>query len=149
MSILVIAEHDNSEIKGATLNAVAAAQAIGSDVDILVAGANCGAAADAAAKIAGISKVLVADNAAYEFMLAENVAPLIAELAANYGHVLVPATTNGKNVLMAKTSFPVLVPCSTYSRSLTSVPLLVKIHFSALSTPVTLLPPYRVATALR
>ncbi|MBL4783176.1 MAG: FAD-binding protein [Porticoccaceae bacterium] len=99
MSILVIAEHDNSEIKGATLNAVAAAQAIGSDVDILVAGANCGAAADAAAKIAGISKVLVADNAAYEFMLAENVAPLIAELAANYGHVLVPATTNGKNVI--------------------------------------------------
>lgn len=99
MSILVIAEHDNNEIKGATLNAVAAAQAIGSDVDILVAGANCSAAADAAAKIAGINKVLVADNAAYEFMLAENVAPLVAELAANYGHVLVAATTNGKNVI--------------------------------------------------
>jgi len=99
MSILVIAEHDNNEIKGATLNAVAAAQAIGSDVDILIAGANCGAAADAAAKIAGINKVVVADNAAYEFMLAENVAPLIVELAANYGHILVPATTNGKNVI--------------------------------------------------
>jgi len=99
MSILVIAEHDNNEIKGATLNAVAAAQAIGSDVDILIAGANCGAAADAAAKIAGINKVVVADNAAYEFMLAENVAPLVAELAANYGHILVPATTNGKNVI--------------------------------------------------
>ncbi len=99
MSILVIAEHDNKEIKGATLNAVAAAQAIGSDVDILIAGANCGAAADAAAKIAGINKVVVADNAAYEFMLAENVAPLVAELAANYGHILVPATTNGKNVI--------------------------------------------------
>jgi electron transfer flavoprotein alpha subunit len=99
MSILVIAEHDNNEIKGATLNAVAAAQAIGSDVDILIAGANCGAAADAAAKIAGINKVVVADNAAYEFMLAENVAPLAVELAANYGHILVPATTNGKNVI--------------------------------------------------
>lgn len=99
MSILVIAEHDNSAIKGATLNAVAAAQAIGGDVNILIAGANCSVAADAAAKIAGISKVLVADNAAYEFMLAENVAPLIAELAANYSHILVPATTNGKNVI--------------------------------------------------
>ncbi len=99
MTILVIAEHDNNEIKGATLNAVAAAQAIGSDVDILVAGANCSAAADAAAKISGINKVLVADNTAYEFMLAENVAPLVAELAANYSHVLVPATTNGKNVI--------------------------------------------------
>ena len=99
MSILVIAEHDNNEIKGATLNAVAAAQAIGNDVDILIAGANCGAAADAAAKIAGVNKVVVADNAAYEFMLAENVAPLVVELAPNYGHILVPATTNGKNVI--------------------------------------------------
>lgn len=99
MSILVIAEHDNNEIKGATLNTIAAAQVIGGDVDILIAGANCGAAAEAAAKIAGINKVVVADNAAYEFMLAENVAPLVAELAANYSHILVPATTNGKNVI--------------------------------------------------
>lgn len=99
MSILVIAEHDNSVIKGSTLNTIAAASEIGGDVDVLIAGAACGAAGEAAAKIAGVSKVLVADNPAYEFMLAENVAPLVVELAANYSHVLAPASTNGKNVI--------------------------------------------------
>ncbi len=99
MSILVIAEHDNSSIKGATLNAVTAAQKIGSDIDILVAGESCADAASAAAKIPGIRKILVADNAAYGHQLAENVAPLIAELASSYTHVLAPATTNGKNYL--------------------------------------------------
>ncbi|MBV1932668.1 MAG: FAD-binding protein [Porticoccaceae bacterium] len=99
MSILVIAEHDNSAIKGATLNTIAAASEIGGDVDVLIAGAGCVAAGEAAAKIAGVSKVLVADNPVYEFMLAENVAPLVVELAANYSHVLAPASTNGKNVI--------------------------------------------------
>ncbi|MGD9661765.1 MAG: FAD-binding protein [Porticoccaceae bacterium] len=99
MSILVIAEHNNSSLNGATLNAVTAAQAIGGDIDILVAGADCGGAAEAAAQVAGIRKVLVADNAAYGHQLAENVAPLIAEVAAGYSHVLAAATTSGKNIL--------------------------------------------------
>ena len=99
MSILVIAEHDNKSLKGATLNTIAAAGEIGDDVHLLIAGAGCGDLAQAASATAGISKVLVADNPAYEFMLSENVSPLIAELAGNYTHVLAPATTNGKNVI--------------------------------------------------
>jgi len=99
MSILVIAEHDNASIKGATLNTVAAAAAIGGEIDVLVAGANCGAAAEAAAKIAGVNKVISADNAVYEHQLAENVALLIADLGKGYSHILAPATTNGKNNL--------------------------------------------------
>lgn len=99
MSILVIAEHDNSSLKGATLNTITAAQAIGGDIDVLVAGEGCQAAADAAAQIGGVSKVLLADNAAYSHALAENVAPLIAELGGSYSHILAPATTTGKNIL--------------------------------------------------
>lgn len=99
MTILVIAEHDNSSLKGATLNTVAAAKAIGGDIHILVAGAGCGAAADAAAKVAGVSKVLAADNAAYAHQLAENVSLLVAELGKSYSHILAPATSNGKNIL--------------------------------------------------
>ncbi|WP_323844153.1 electron transfer flavoprotein subunit alpha/FixB family protein [Microbulbifer magnicolonia] len=99
MSILVIAEHDNAEIKGATLNTVAAAKAIGGDIHVLVAGAGCGAAGEAAAKIDGVAKVLVADNAAYEHQLAENVAKLVADLGKDYSHILAPATTTGKNML--------------------------------------------------
>ena len=97
MAVLVYAEHDNSSIKGATLNTVAAAQAIGGDVHVLVAGSNCQAAATAAAQIAGVSKVLVADNAAYTNQLAENVSLLVADLGKAYSHILAPATTNGKN----------------------------------------------------
>ena len=97
MAILVYAEHDNSSIKGATLNTVAAAQAIGGDIHVLVAGSGCDAAAQAAAQIAGVSKVLVADNAAYAHQLAENVSLLVAELGKAYSHILAPATTNGKN----------------------------------------------------
>lgn len=97
MSILVIAEHNNAALNAATLNTVAAAQAIGGDIHVLVAGANCGGAADAAAKVAGVSKVLAADNAAYANQLPENLAPLIAELGKGYSHILVPASTNGKN----------------------------------------------------
>lgn len=99
MAILVIAEHNNGALGAATLNTVAAAQKIGGDVVVLVAGQNVGGVAEAAAKIAGVSKVLVADNAAYAHQLPENVAPLIAELGKGYSHVLAPATTNGKNFL--------------------------------------------------
>ncbi|GAB3387699.1 electron transfer flavoprotein subunit alpha/FixB family protein [Azotobacter armeniacus] len=99
MAILVIAEHDNAVLAAATLNTVAAAQAIGGDIHVLVAGSGCSAVAEAAAKIAGVAKVLVADDGAYAHLLAENVAPLIAGLAKNYSHVLAPASTNGKNYL--------------------------------------------------
>ena len=99
MKTLVIAEHDNASLKAATLNAVAAAGALGGDVDILVAGAGCGAAADAAAQVPGVSKVICADNAAYEHQLAENVSLLVAELGADYDNLLAPSTANGKNVM--------------------------------------------------
>ena len=99
MSILIIAEHDNSSLKPATLNSVTAAQAIGGDIDILVVGNDCQAAAADAAKVAGIRKILVADHAAYANNLAENVAPLIAEVGAGYSHVLATATTTAKNIV--------------------------------------------------
>lgn len=99
MTILVIAEHTNAALAAATLNTVAAAQAIGGDIHVLVAGAACGAAAEAAAKVAGVAKVLVADNAAYAHQLPENVAPLVAELGKGYSHILAAATSNGKNIL--------------------------------------------------
>ena len=99
MAILVIAEHSNAALGAATLNTVTAAKAIGGDVHVLVAGAGRAAAAGAAAKVDGVSKVLVADDAAYEHQLPENVAPLVAEQGKNYSHVLAPATTTGKNLL--------------------------------------------------
>jgi electron transfer flavoprotein alpha subunit len=99
MTILVVAEYENGAVAPATLNTVAAAAKIGGDIHVLVAGANVGGVAEAAAKIAGVAKVLVADNAAYAHVLPENVAPLIVELAKGYSHVLAPATTNGKNIL--------------------------------------------------
>ncbi|MFZ3206654.1 MAG: FAD-binding protein [Pseudomonas sp.] len=103
MTILVVAEHTNTSLAPATLNTVAAAQQIGGDVQVLVAGSACGAAAEAAAKIAGVSRVLVADNAAFAHQLPENVAPLVASLVIEqrtiYSHVLAPATSSGKNIL--------------------------------------------------
>ncbi|MBK6286575.1 MAG: FAD-binding protein [Pseudomonadales bacterium] len=99
MSTLVIAEHSNNELKAATLHTVTAATALGGEVHVLVAGANCAAAAEAAARIAGVSKVLVADNAAYAHQLAENVSKLVAELGVSYENLLAPATSNGKNVM--------------------------------------------------
>jgi electron transfer flavoprotein alpha subunit len=99
MTTLIIAEHDNASLKVATLNTVAAAQAIGGDIHVLVAGGNCGAVAEAAAKVAGVSKVLLADNVAYAHQLAENVSLLVAELGKSYSHILAPATTSGKNIL--------------------------------------------------
>ncbi len=97
MSILVVAEHDNASVKSVTLNTVTAASAIGGEITVLVAGSNCGGAADTAAKIAGVSKVLVADNAAYEHQLAENMGLLVAEIGKDFTHILVAATTTGKN----------------------------------------------------
>ena len=99
MSNLVIVEHDNNEIADATLHTVTAAQQIGGDIDLLIAGENCAAVADAATQIAGISKVKVADNVMFAHHLAENLATLIVEMAKDYSHVLTAATTFGKNVL--------------------------------------------------
>ena len=99
MSNLVIVEHDNNEVAAATLHAVTAAQQIGGDIDLLVAGENCAAVAEAAAGIAGVSKVKVADNPAFGHHLAENVASLIVEQASGYSHVLASATTYGKNIM--------------------------------------------------
>ncbi len=98
MTTLVIAEHDNASIKSATLNTVTAAAAIGGDVHVLVAGHNAGEAAKAAAQIAGVAKVLHADEAGLAHGLAENVAAQVLAIAGNYSHILFPATASGKNV---------------------------------------------------
>src|ERR671927_444370 len=98
MAALVIAEHDNASIKGATLNTVTAAAACGGDVHVLVAGTNAGEAAKAASQIAGVAKVIHADGAQFEHGLAENVAAQVLAIAGNYSHILFPATANGKNV---------------------------------------------------
>ena len=99
MSILILAEHDNSSLKTATLNAVTAAQAIGGDITVLVAGASCQDAASAAAQVDGVSKVVVADSAAYEHQLPEAIAPLVAEIGKDSSHILAASTTTGKNIL--------------------------------------------------
>nr|WP_315168302.1 FAD-binding protein [uncultured Limnohabitans sp.] len=98
MTALVIAEHDNASIKGATLNTVTAAAACGGDVHVLVAGHNAAAAAQAAAQIAGVAKVIHADSEALAHGLAENVAAQVLAIAAHYSHILFPATAAGKNV---------------------------------------------------
>jgi electron transfer flavoprotein alpha subunit len=98
MTVLLIAEHDNASLKPATLNTATAAAKLG-DFDILVAGAGCAAVADAAAKIAGCKKILLADDAAYAHQVAENMAALVAKTGAGYSHILAPATTGGKNML--------------------------------------------------
>ena len=99
MAILVYAEHDNKELKKATLNTITAASKIGGDIVVLVAGLGCEAVAEQAAKVAGVSKVLCASNAAYEYQLAENIANLVVSVASDYSHILAPATTTGKNFL--------------------------------------------------
>ncbi|MFM8756909.1 MAG: electron transfer flavoprotein subunit alpha/FixB family protein [Limnohabitans sp.] len=98
MTVLVIAEHDNAAIKGATLNTVTAAVACGGEVHVLVAGHNAAAAAQAAAQIAGVSKVIHADSEALAHGLAENVAAQVLAIAADYSHILFAATAGGKNV---------------------------------------------------
>ncbi|MSP98089.1 MAG: electron transfer flavoprotein subunit alpha/FixB family protein [Betaproteobacteria bacterium] len=98
MAILVIAEHDHGTLKGATLNTVAAAQKIGGEIHVLIAGHNAGGAAKAAAQIAGVTKVLNAEGPQLGDFLAENVAALVVTLAKGYTHILAPATSNGKDV---------------------------------------------------
>ncbi len=98
MSILVIAEHDNATLKGATLNTVTAALQCGTEVHVLVAGSNAAPAAAAAAQVAGVAKVLHADHAAFAHGLAENVAAQVLAVAASYSHILFPATASGKNI---------------------------------------------------
>ena len=99
MATLLIAEHDNQTLNGATAKALTAAAALGGDVDVLVAGEGAKAVADAAAKLAGVKKVLLADNAAYKNKLAEPMTDLIVKLAANYDAIVAPATTSGKNFM--------------------------------------------------
>ncbi len=99
MSILVIADHESGSLKPVTLNVLNAAKAIGGDIDVLVAGENCGAAAEAAAKAEGVAKVLLADNAVYGHHLAENLSLLVADLGKAYSHILTSAGTTGKDFM--------------------------------------------------
>ena len=99
MSILILAEHDNAVLNAATLNSVTAALEIGGDIDLLVAGKDCGTVADQAAEVANVRKVLYADENAYQFGLAENIALLVAEQSAEYSHILATATTSAKNIM--------------------------------------------------
>ena len=99
MSILVVVEHDNEELKGATLNTVTAAKEIGSEIDLLVAGFSCDSVADQACSIPGIGKVLVANNESYKNFLAENIGTLVSEVGKGYSHILAAATSNGKNFM--------------------------------------------------
>ncbi|MDA8795708.1 FAD-binding protein [Gammaproteobacteria bacterium] len=99
MTTLVVAEHDNASIKSATRNTITAAAELGAEITLLVVGTDCQAAANEAASIAGVAKVLVADSAVYAHQLPEAVAPLIAQVASNFTHILAPATTTGKNLM--------------------------------------------------
>tara|TARA_B100000989_G_scaffold86143_1_gene61872 strand:- start:1081 stop:2031 length:951 start_codon:yes stop_codon:yes gene_type:complete len=99
MTILILAEHDNSELRPATLNAVTAAKELGGEIEILVAGSGCDAAANGASKIEGVTKILVADSDEYANALAENVATLVSNIAENYSHILATATTSAKNIM--------------------------------------------------
>ncbi|XXK29286.1 electron transfer flavoprotein subunit alpha/FixB family protein [Arenicellales bacterium nBUS_45] len=99
MAILVIGEHDNATLRPSTLNTVTAAAALGTEIDLLIAGADCSAVTDEASKVGSVSRVLAADDPSFSDGLAENIAPLIASIAGNYSHVLAPATTYGKNIL--------------------------------------------------
>jgi len=99
MTILIIAEHGNTELGPATLNAVTAAKAIGGEIEILVAGSGCDGAANDASKIEGVTKILVADSDEYANALAENVATLVSKIAENYSHILATATTSAKNIM--------------------------------------------------
>jgi len=99
MTTLVVAEHDNASIKSATRNTITAAAELGAEITLLVVGTDCQAAANEAASIAGVAKILVADSAVYAHQLPEAVAPLIAQVVSNFTHILAPATTTGKNLM--------------------------------------------------
>lgn len=115
MSILVIAEHDHRELAPATLHTVAAAGRLGGDIHLLVAGADCAQVARSAAKVEGVSRVRVADDAAYAHQSAENVASLVAKIAGDYSHVLIPATKAGKNILPRAAALLDISPISDIS----------------------------------
>ncbi|PAJ74968.1 electron transfer flavoprotein subunit alpha [Pseudoalteromonas sp. NBT06-2] len=99
MAILIIAEHDNAVLKAATLNTITAASQMGDECHLLVAGSSCSAVAEQGSKVAGVTKVLLADNTVYEYQLAENISKLVTELAPNYTHIVSAATTTGKNFM--------------------------------------------------
>ncbi|MAD57955.1 MAG: electron transfer flavoprotein subunit alpha [Porticoccus sp.] len=99
MNILVISEHDNNDIKESTMHAITAARELGNSIDLLVTGLNCGSAGSNASKIEGVARVIVADCVAYENQLAENIAPIIQKIAAEYSYILMAATTTGKNII--------------------------------------------------
>ena len=99
MTALVITEHDNSELKGSTLNTVSAAQKLDDEIHVLVAGFNCNSVAESASKIEGVSKILYVDSSEYENFLAENISLLIKNISNDYSSILAPATTNGKNYM--------------------------------------------------
>lgn len=99
MAILIISEHDNAAIKSAVLNTVTAGRKLGEDIHVLVAGFECAAAAEAAANVEGVTKVLMADAECYQYGLAEEVANIVVSVAENYSHILAPATSFGKNVM--------------------------------------------------
>ena len=105
MTALVISEHDNSELKGATLNTVSAAQKLDDEIHLLVAGSNCNSVAESAATIEGVSKVLYVDSPEYENFLAENISLLIKNISNDYSSILAPATTNGKNYMPRVAAF--------------------------------------------
>ena len=115
MALLVLAEHDGTALKPATLTTLAAAHAIGGEVHLLVAGKDCAAAAGEAAKLEGVAKVLLADDSVYEHGLAEENAALLVTLAPNYSHVLAPATTSGKNILPRAAALLDVAPISDIS----------------------------------
>jgi len=115
MALLVLAEHDGTALKPATLTTLAAAHAIGGEVHLLVAGKDCAAAAGEAAKLEGVAKVLLADDSVYEHGLAEEIAALLVTLAPNYSHVLAPATTSGKNILPRAAALLDVAPISDIS----------------------------------
>ena len=105
MTALVISEHDNSELKGATLNTISAALQLDEEIHVLVAGSNCNTVAESAAKAEGVSKVLYVDSPEYENFLAENISLLIKNLSGDYSSILAPATTNGKNYMPRVAAF--------------------------------------------
>ena len=105
MTALVISEHDNSELKGATLNTISAALQLDEEIHVLVAGSNCNTVAESAAKANGVSKVLYVDSPEYENFLAENISLLIKNLSGDYSSILAPATTNGKNYMPRVAAF--------------------------------------------
>ena len=117
MATLLVAEHDNKTLKDATNKALTAAKAMGADVDVLIAGKDCKGAADAAAKLDGVKKVLLADAPVYEHQLAEPLAALIVSLAPKYDAIIAPATTTGKNV-MPRVAAPPLVPTANVAGGL-------------------------------